>query len=123
VPCPLAGRKPGDIDYMVIRENTEGEYGNVGGAAYEEHADEVVTQQSVFHRKGVDRIMKYAFELARDAQEARHLVHQVQRHHHHHAVLGRALRRDEEELSRFKTDQYHVDGLTIQMVLNPTAST
>src|SRR6185312_13609312 len=56
LPCPLAGRKPGDIDYMVIRENTEGEYGNVGGRYKEGTPDEVVMQQSVFSRKGVDRI-------------------------------------------------------------------
>ena len=65
MPCPLAGRKPGDIDYFVIRENTEGEYGNVGGRMYEGTDREVVTQLATFSRKGTDRIMKYAFELAR----------------------------------------------------------
>ena len=65
MPCPLAGRKPGDIDYYVIRENTEGEYGGIGGRFRENTPDEVVMQQSVFSRKGTDRIMKYAFELAR----------------------------------------------------------
>ena len=104
----------------MIRENTEGEYGNVGGRMFEGTEREVVTQQSVFSRKGVDRIMKYAFELAQDAQEARHLLHQVERHLDHHALLGRALRRDEEEVpGSVRTDQYHVDGLSIQMVLNP----
>ena len=61
MPCPLAGRKPGDIDYVVIRENTEGEYGNVGGRMYEGTDREVVTQLATFSRKGTDRIMKYAF--------------------------------------------------------------
>ena len=65
IPCPLAGRKPGDIDYFVVRENTEGEYGNVGGRMYEGTDREVVTQLATFSRKGTDRIMKYAFELAR----------------------------------------------------------
>src|SRR3990170_895506 len=65
LPCPLAGRKPGDIDYIVIRENTEGEYGNVGGRFNENTPNEIVMQQSMFTRKGVDRIMKYSFELAR----------------------------------------------------------
>src|SRR5436853_566245 len=65
MPCPLAGRKPGDIDYVVIRENTEGEYGNVGGRVYEGTDREIVMQQAVFSRKGTDRILKYAFELAR----------------------------------------------------------
>src|SRR5262245_6304886 len=58
MPCPLAGRKPGDIDYYVIRENTEGEYGNTGGRMYEGTDREVCTQLSVFSRKGTDRIMK-----------------------------------------------------------------
>ena len=65
IPCPLAGRKPGDIDYFVVRENTEGEYSSVGGRMFEGTDREVVFQQSVFSRKGVDRILKFAFELAK----------------------------------------------------------
>lgn len=64
VPCPLANRKPGDIDFMVVRENTEGEYSSVGGKIFEGTDREVVLQESVFTRKGVDRILKYGFELA-----------------------------------------------------------
>ena len=100
LPCPLAGRKPGDIDYFVVRENTEGEYGNVGGRMFEGTPHEVVMQQSMFSRKGVDRIMKYSFELAKTRKKHVTSLHQVERHHHHHAVLGRALRRDEEAVSR-----------------------
>ncbi|MEO7493822.1 MAG: tartrate dehydrogenase [Massilia sp.] len=65
VPCPLAGRKPGEIDFVVVRENTEGEYSAVGGISYEGTEREVVTQQAVFSRHGTDRVLKYAFELAR----------------------------------------------------------
>jgi tartrate dehydrogenase/decarboxylase/D-malate dehydrogenase len=61
---PLADRKPGDIDFFVVRENTEGEYSSVGGRMYEGTEREIVFQQSVFSRKGVDRILKFAFELA-----------------------------------------------------------
>ena len=64
IPSPLAGRKPGDIDFYVVRENTEGEYSSVGGRMYEGTEREVVIQQSVFSRTGTDRILKYAFELA-----------------------------------------------------------
>ncbi len=64
VPCPLANRKPGDIDFLVVRENTEGEYSSVGGRIFEGTDREVVLQESVFTRKGVDRILKYGFELA-----------------------------------------------------------
>jgi tartrate dehydrogenase/decarboxylase/D-malate dehydrogenase len=64
VPCPLANREPGDIDFLVVRENTEGEYSSVGGKIFEGTDREVVLQESVFTRKGVDRILKYGFELA-----------------------------------------------------------
>jgi len=64
VPCPLAGRKPGDIDFYVVRENTEGEYTSVGGKMFEGTEREFVLQEAVFTRHGVDRILKYAFELA-----------------------------------------------------------
>ena len=65
IPSPLANRKPGDIDFFVVRENTEGEYSSVGGRMYEGTEREIVFQQSVFSRKGVDRILKFAFELAK----------------------------------------------------------
>lgn len=68
VPCPLAGKKPGDIDFYVVRENTEGEYSTVGGHMYEGTEREVVIQNAVFSRYGIDRILKYAFELAQSRQ-------------------------------------------------------
>jgi len=64
VPCPLAGRKAGDIDYLVVRENTEGEYTNLGGVMYAGTEREIVIQESVYSRHGTDRVLKYAFELA-----------------------------------------------------------
>jgi len=119
MPCPLAGRKPGDIDYVVIRENTEGEYGNVGGRYKEGTPDEVVMQQSVFSRKGVDRIMKYAFELAKTRKK--HVTSCTKSN----GITITMPYWDERfaEMKKnypgFKTDQYHVDGLSIQLVLNP----
>jgi tartrate dehydrogenase/decarboxylase / D-malate dehydrogenase len=65
VTSPLSGMKPFDIDLVVIRENTEGEYANIGGFAYHEQPEEVAIQTSVFTRRGCDRVIKYAFELAR----------------------------------------------------------
>ena len=65
IQSPLADRKPGDIDFWVVRENNEGEYSNAGGRLYEGTEDEIVIQETVFTRRGVDRILKYAFELAR----------------------------------------------------------
>src|SRR5690606_12291360 len=73
VPCPLAGRKPGDIDFYVVRENSEGEYSSVGGLLYEGTDREVALQEAVFSRTGVDRILKYAFELAQ-SRPKKHLT-------------------------------------------------
>jgi tartrate dehydrogenase/decarboxylase/D-malate dehydrogenase len=119
LPCPLAGRKPGDIDYMVIRENTEGEYGNVGGRVYEGTEREVVTQLAVFSRKGVDRIMKYAFELAKTRNK--HVTSCTKSN-----GISITMPYWDERFAEMKkqypdirADQYHVDGLSIQMVLNP----
>ena len=100
IPSPLANRKPGDIDFVVVRENTEGEYSSVGGRMFEGTDREIVFQESVFTRKGVDRILKFAFELAATRRgEARDVGDQVERHLDHDAVLGRALPRDGRALS------------------------
>ncbi len=73
VPCPLAGRKAGDIDFFVVRENTEGEYTNLGGRIFEGTDREVVIQESVFTRHGTDRVLKFAFELAK-ARARKHVT-------------------------------------------------
>ncbi|MDB5309504.1 MAG: dmlA [Gemmataceae bacterium] len=65
VPCPLGGKKPGDIDMLVYRENTEGEYAPVGGHLYPGTAHEVAVQTGVFTRRGCERILRAAFEGAR----------------------------------------------------------
>ncbi len=64
VPTPLANRHPGEIDFLVVRENNEGEYSNMGGRIYQGTAQEVVVQNTVFTRTGVERIIRYAFDLA-----------------------------------------------------------
>src|SRR5580698_647551 len=73
VPSPLAGRAPGEIDFCVVRENTEGEYSSIGGRAYENTDREIVIQETVMSRVGIDRIVEYAFELAR-RRPKRHLT-------------------------------------------------
>jgi tartrate dehydrogenase/decarboxylase/D-malate dehydrogenase len=119
LPCPLAGRKPGDIDYVVVRENTEGEYGGIGGRFKENTPDEVVMQQAVFSRKGTERIMKYAFELAR---KRRKHVTSCTKSNGISITMPYWDERFAEVAKSYpdvKVDQYHVDGLTIQLVLNP----
>jgi tartrate dehydrogenase/decarboxylase/D-malate dehydrogenase len=120
IPCPLAGRKPGDIDYYVVRENTEGEYSSVGGRMFEGTAREFVTQQACFTRQGVDRIMKFAFELAQQ-RPRKHLTSATKSN----GIFITMPYWDERFAAMAKrypevtTSQYHIDGLTIQMVLNP----
>ena len=78
VPCPLVDaqgkpRKAGDIDFFIVRENTEGEYTNLGGTMYPGTDREIVIQEAVFSRFGTDRVLKYAFELAQSRQR-KHLT-------------------------------------------------
>ena len=120
VPCPLANKRPGDINFYVVRENVEGEYSAIGGIQYEGTEHEVVMQQSVFTRRGVDRVMRYAFELAR-AREAKHLssatkssgiIHSMPYWDGRFAAMG-------EQYPEVRTDQYHIDILTANFVRMP----
>ncbi|MGB6104814.1 MAG: tartrate dehydrogenase [Pusillimonas sp.] len=72
VKSPLADRKPGDIDFFIVRENTEGEYSNSGGILFEGTEREVVIQESVYTRVGADRVLKFAYELAQ--KRGKHLT-------------------------------------------------
>ena len=71
VRCPLADKRPGDIDFLVVRENTEGEYTNLGGTMYAGTDREIVIQESVFSRFGADRVLNYAYSLAAARQRKR----------------------------------------------------
>ncbi len=120
VPCPLAGRKPGDIDFQVVRENVEGEYSNIGGIEDEGTENERAVQQSVFTRRGVDRVLKYAFDLAQ-SRNARHLTSATKSNGIIHTMPywdGRVA-----EMARkypdVHVDQYHIDILTANFVRMP----
>ncbi|KAI1075110.1 tartrate dehydrogenase [Whalleya microplaca] len=71
VKCPLANRKPGDIDFWIVRENTEGEYSSIGGKIFEGTDRETVIQETVMTRTGVDRVLRYAFDLAQSRPRKR----------------------------------------------------
>lgn len=117
---PLKNRGPEDIDFVIVRENNEGEYSQIGGRLYSGTESEVVVQESVFTRKGVDRVMRYAFELAR-SREAKHLtsatksngiIHTMPYWDERFMEVGR-------DFPDVKTDQYHIDILTANFVLHP----
>ncbi|AXI46508.1 tartrate dehydrogenase [Sulfitobacter sp. SK012] len=119
VPSPLAGRKPGDIDMMIVRENTEGEYSSVGGRMFENTDREIVIQETIMSRVGVDRILKYAFDLAE--QRGKHLTSATKSN----GISITMPYWDERVAEMAKTyphvkvDKYHIDILTAQFVLHP----
>ncbi|MGO9020885.1 MAG: tartrate dehydrogenase [Syntrophobacteraceae bacterium] len=120
LPCPLAGRKPGDIDFYVVRENTEGEYSSIGGRIFENTDREVVLQQSVFTRKGVDRILKYAFELAQ-SRPKKHLTSATKSNGIAISMpfWDDRVREIAAQYPDVKWDQYHIDILAARFVLSP----
>ena len=120
VPCPLAGKKAGDIDFYVVRENVEGEYSSIGGIQYEGTEHELVVQQSVFTRRGTDRVLKYAFELAND-REARHLTSATKSNGIVHSMPYWDSRVVEmaKHYPEVEVDQYHIDILTANFVRMP----
>ena len=120
VKTPLAGRTEADIDFYVVRENTEGEYSSVGGRMFEGTDREFVTQQSVFSRAGTDRIIKYAFELAMtrpkkhltSATKSNGIIHTMPYWDERFAEMGKAY-------PDIRTDQYHIDILCAHFVQHP----
>ena len=120
VPCPLAGRKPGDIDMYIVRENTEGEYSSVGGKMFAGTDREFVLQESIFTRKGTDRILKYAFELAQ-SRPKKHLTSATKSNgifismpywDERFAEMGR-------QYPDVRQDKYHIDILAARFVISP----
>ena len=120
VRTPLAGRTEADIDFYVVRENTEGEYSSVGGRMFEGTEREFATQQSVFTRAGTDRVLRYAFELAR-ARPKKHLTSATKSNgitvtmpywDERFAAMGR-------QFPDVRTDQFHIDILCAHFVQHP----
>ncbi len=120
IPCPLAGRKPGDIDFFVVRENTEGEYSSIGGKIFPDTDREVVIQETVMTRTGVDRILKFAFELAQK-RDRKHLTSATKSNgisitmpywDERVVIMARSF-------PEVTWDKFHIDILTAHFVLNP----
>jgi len=120
VPSPLAGRKPGDIDMLIIRENNEGEYSEIGGRLYKGTDNELALQESIFTRVGVDRIMRYAF--ARAAERPRKSVTSATKSNgiiHTMPFWDERFRAISADNPGIATAQFHIDILAAHFVLRP----
>ncbi|MEX2649043.1 MAG: tartrate dehydrogenase [Alphaproteobacteria bacterium] len=120
VASPLAGRGPADIDFVVVRENNEGEYSEIGGRLYAGTDDEMAMQTAVFTRKGTDRVLRYAFELAlrrpkrhlTSATKSNGIVHTMPFWDERVAAVARGY-------PEVRVDKFHIDILTAHFVRHP----
>ncbi len=120
MPCPLAGREPGEIDMLIVRENVEGEYSAIGGRQYEGTAQEMAVQQTIFTKTGTDQIMRYAFEAAKQrerkqvtsATKSNGIIHSMPYWDERFEAISA-------EYPDITTDKFHIDILTAHFVRNP----
>jgi tartrate dehydrogenase/decarboxylase / D-malate dehydrogenase len=119
ITSPLSGRKPGEIDFVIVRENSEGEYSEVGGRLNRNTEDDIAIQQSIFTRRGCDRIIRYAFELARtrkkhvtSATKSNGIVFSMPFWDERFAAISK-------QYPDVKTDQFHIDILSAHLVAHP----
>jgi tartrate dehydrogenase/decarboxylase / D-malate dehydrogenase len=119
IKTPLSNRKAGEIDFCIIRENNEGEYSAVGGRLHQNTDLEMAIQETVFTRQGCDRIMTYAFELARtrknhvtSATKSNGIVYTMPFWDERFSAISK-------KYPQVKTDQYHIDILTAHFVSHP----
>jgi 3-isopropylmalate dehydrogenase len=124
--CPLKGMEPKDIDFVVIRENTEGAYGDLGGVFKQGTADEVAIQEDVNTRKGVERIIRFAFEYAtrnkkRDGSPRKHVLICDKSNAMTHAggLWQRSFKEVARQFPQIETSHMYVDALCMQMVRDP----
>ena len=120
IPCPLANRTPEEIDFWVVRENNEGEYSEIGGRLFQGTDREMAVQESIFTRRGVDRVLHFAFDLAK-RRKKKHLTSATKSNGIIHTMpfwdeRVKAVAKDYPDV---KWDQYHVDILTANFVLHP----
>jgi len=121
VETPLANKKPGDIDFVVIRENTEGLYIGSGGFLKKGTADEVAIQEMIDTRKGVERCIRFAFDYTKKRNKMKKLTLSAKTNvlTYAHDLWYRTFLEVAEEYSDIKADYAHIDATTMWMVKNP----
>ncbi len=120
IESPLKNRTAADIDFWVVRENNEGEYSAIGERRYVGTDQEQVVQETIFTRRGVDRILRYAFELAR-TREDKHVTSATKSNGIYYTMpyWDERFREIAKQYPDIRTDQYHIDILTAHFVLHP----
>ena len=117
---PLKGRSPQDIDMMCVRENAEGEYGGVGGRIYKGTPDEIAQESAIFTRRGIERVVRYAFEIA--ARRPRRLLASATKSNalrHSMVLWDEVVEAIAAEYPAVTVRRYHVDALAARMVNHP----
>ena len=117
---PLANKKPGDIDMIIVRENTEGEYSSVGGKMYEGTEREIVLQETIMSKHGIDRVQKFAFELAK-SRKRKKLTSATKSNGISITMpyWDERFNENKKNYTDIETDQFHIDILVARFVLNP----
>ena len=121
VRSPLAGRKAGEIDMVIVRENTEGEYSQVGGFVYHHQPEEVAIQTSVFTRRGVERIIRFAFELAVRRNKKRRVTSITKSNAQGFGMVlwDRTFKAVSEEFPGIETESLLVDAACMNFIRRP----
>ena len=120
IDTPLKNRGPSEIDMLIVRENVEGEYSEIGGRLYEGTDNEVVVQESIFTRGGVDRIQRYALDLA-SGRPKQHLTSATKSNGIIHTMpyWDERMTANASEFPQVNVDKFHIDILTAHFVRNP----
>lgn len=122
ITSPLRNAKPGDLDWVIIRENSEGEYSGNGGRTHQGHPEEVATEVSIFTRAGVERIMRYAFRVAQTRpRKLLTVVTKSNAQKYGMVMWDEIAEQVSEEFPDVTWDKMLVDAMTVRMTLNPTS--
>jgi tartrate dehydrogenase/decarboxylase/D-malate dehydrogenase len=119
IESPLKNWKPGEIDFRIVRENNEGEYSNIGGRLYEGTPHEMAVQQTIFTRRGVERILRFAFDISRTSKK--HVTSATKSNGIIYTMpfWDECFQKIAAEYPEVRTDQYHIDILTAHFVRHP----
>ena len=120
IESPLANKKPGDIDMLIVRENSEGEYSSIGGRIFQGTDNETAVQETIMSKKGIDRVMKFAFKLAQERNRKK--VTSATKSNGISITMpfwDERFNEIKKKFPKIETDQFHIDILTARFVLSP----